>query len=382
MKKNILITSARSPATLDLARQLSANGHHVFVADTTKWHICATSKSVEKNFVVPSPRFDPVGFVDRLIQIAETEKLDLIIPTCEEILPLSKHLDYFPKKCRVFASPFNLLHTLHSKWLFTKELTRLGFDSPETHLITSEKQLDSIPFEENYVMKPCYSRASQKIQKVYTPNKPKTIVIEPHNPWVAQKWIYGDKFCTYSVCVDGKVQAHSTYPVTYAIDKSSCLTFESIEHPAIFEWVSRFVKEVNFTGQIAFDFVETSEGKLFAIECNPRATHGLLLFTPEDRLDNAFLKSNVSTIFSQSTTRKQIVMGMLMYGWKNIPAGSGLKEFFSKLFSFPDVVYQYKDWRPLMMIPTLFVRYFWISRKLGIKIPAAFTYDIDWNGEQ
>ena len=81
MNTNILLTGGRAPVTLELARLFSGAGHRVFVADSLPHHLCSYSRSVFKNFLVPPPRFDPTGFIDALVDIIETEKIDLLIPT-------------------------------------------------------------------------------------------------------------------------------------------------------------------------------------------------------------------------------------------------------------------------------------------------------------
>ena len=73
----------------------------------------------------------------------------------------------------------------------------------------------------------------------------------------------GKRYCTYSVCRDGKVNAHATYPVSYAIGGSSCLSFSSIEHQPILDWITEFVAAQRFTGQAGFDFIEGADGSLY-----------------------------------------------------------------------------------------------------------------------
>ena len=123
---------------------------------------------------------------------------------------------------------------------------------------------------------------------------PPHLEIKSYNPWIAQEWLEGSKYCTYSICHEGSMRAHATYPVRFAIDGNSCLTFEAIEHAGIHEWVEKFAKATNFTGQIAFDFIELPGNKLYAIECNPRATSGVHLFKHENQIDKAFF--NIGTV--------------------------------------------------------------------------------------
>lgn len=380
--QKILMTAGRSYLTLDLARQLHAAGHQIYVAETSKRHISFYSNSVVKSFVIPSPRFDSKLFIESLIKIITEEKIDLFIPIYEEILHISKEKDKFPKFCQIFCHSFNELHELHNKWLFYSKLKSLGFDTPKTSLITSQNDLEKTNFSVPFALKACYSRGSINIKKVY-PNKPlPKISIEAHNPWIAQEWLEGDKFCTYSICYNGLIKAHSTYPVKFAIDGNSCLTFEVVEHEAILKWIEKFVSAINFTGQIGFDFIELPNKKLYAIECNPRATSGLHLFENVDRIDRAFLNSTNTVIYPQKGINKQIATGMLLYGWKSSAyPGNNLPLFLKTLLSRKDVVFSLDDIKPFLAVPCAFAAIWMKSKKKHLSLPATFTYDYEWNGD-
>lgn len=252
--KKFLLTGARSIATLDLARQLKDSGHEVFSADTIKWHFCNFSNAVKKNFVVPSPRLNTEAFIDALVKIVEKEKIDFLIPTYEEILYTSQSMHKFPKSCQVFSSSFDTLKNLHNKWFFYKKLISYGFDAPETDLIKDHADLQKLSFKGPYALKASYSRSSQRMFKVEPNSQLPQIEIKKGNPWIAQKWLSGKKFCTYSICHNGKVIAHTTYPVQFAIDGNSCMNFKSVEHQGILDWIQKFVGLENFTGQVGFDF--------------------------------------------------------------------------------------------------------------------------------
>lgn len=379
--KKILITAGRSPITLDLARQLNAAGHEIYITETSRFHLCSFSNAVKKNFIIPSPRFEPKNFLDALTKIVKDEKIDMLIPAWEEVLNISMNLDLFPPECDVFCSPFKLLHTLHNKWLFMQRLSALGLPTPETQLVEKLADLETLDFGTSYVLKPCYSRASQKIRKV-NPNDPLPIIdIESHNPWVAQEWLEGNKYCTYSVCHNGEVNAHGIYPVEYSIEGNSCLTFRSIEHKKILDWIKYFVKSQNFTGQIGFDFIETEDGTIYPIECNPRSTSGAHLFRTEDQIDRAFLNTTTETICPPVGRSKQFAAGMIFYGWKALPTQTGKSEYLNQLLFSKDVVFEFSDLVPFFSQPLLAVKYFLISRKLQEKLYSTFYYDLDWNGE-
>lgn len=379
--KRILLPFARSPVTLEIARHLKRGGHTVFTADTVRFPVTRLSNTVAEYVKIPSPRFDPDGFIDFLVKFAKDRKIDFIIPIWEEIALISKFKHKFPKTCTIFCSNFELYHDLHNKWKFQALLKSLDIPSLKTELINDVSELREYNFNTPFAFKACYSRASQRVIKV-NPGSIPEVKIEKHNLWIAQEWCEGNRYCTYSICHHGKVHAHAVYPVNYAIDGNSCLTYESISHPHIFDWVKNLIQKLNFTGQIAFDFVQNQEGQLFAIECNPRATSGVHLFTYDQHLDRAFLGTNEHTIFSKIGSKRQFAVGMCLYGWKaNAKPGNRPKNFVKDLFSYKDVLFDKHDLKPFIYNP-LVLGYYWLdSLRYKIPLPAYFTYDYDWDGD-
>lgn len=380
-KKRILLTGGRSPITLDLARQLSYSGHTVFVAESTPWHITRFSNSVKNSFVVPSPRFDLKGFIDKLVSIVEEEAIDFLLPVFEEVLYVSRGLARFPESCTVFASPFEVLHELHNKWSYVQLVKKLGINAPETTLIRSLEELHAFPLTKPHALKAAYSRASQSVFKLAAGKALPTPTIDAHNPWILQEWLEGERFCSYSIACQGKLKAHGSYPVRFTVDGNSCITFEPVYHQGIEDWVERFVSLTNYTGQISFDFFDVPERGLLTIECNPRATSGVHLFRGRDRLDMAFFDKNSSLIRPQPNSKKQIATGMLMYGWREFNKAPHLGSFLGTLARTKDVVFELKDPVPLFSQLFLFPRFVVQSYSLKKSIPAVFTHDIDWNGE-
>ncbi len=373
----ILVTGARAPHALALVRLLAAAGHEVYTAETSQYHICRYSNAIRDNFEVPSPRTDPEGFVNTIIALSKLQEIDLLIPMWEETLYLSQALDLFPDTCHVFCTNFDTLHTLHHKSTFHKKLESYQIDTPKAQLITSPQDLENLDFDTPFALKPCYSRAGVNVTQCFPGEPLPEISFNPSNPWLAQEWIEGKKYCTYSVCYEGMVNAHSTYPVQYAIDGKSCLNFEPIQHAGIEEWIKDFIKRENFTGQIGFDFIESEEGVLYPIECNPRSTSGLFLFNHEDHLDHAFTEKLDTTIYPSGHSQKQIMAGMIIYGWRD----QALLSYLKTLVSYQDIVFDKGDLKPFLTQPILYSWYIWQSKQHQLSLPAVFTYDLDWNGK-
>lgn len=165
--KTILLTGGRAPCTLELARAFRAAGHRVLVAESVRHHLCRVSRAVERSFYVPAPNDDAALFLDKIEQIIIEEKVDVLIPTCEEVFYIAKGRDRIARHCMVWVSSIEQLGELHNKWEFILLAERLGLSVPATRLITSEKEWLAYgkqePLEASLVLKPVYSRFASQV---------------------------------------------------------------------------------------------------------------------------------------------------------------------------------------------------------------------------
>lgn len=379
MTSNILLTGARSTCALEIARHLNVQGHRVVACDTSRTHVSKYSNAVDKFLKIPSPRFETEEFILSINRIIEEEKIDWVIPVWEEVMYLALFLNRLPGHVNVFCPNFQIVHTLHHKWLFIEKLRSMGILAPETFLLRSRDDLNQLNYSKPYVLKACYSRGSRKIVRMEPGKEIPNIEISKENPWIAQEYIQGEKYCSYSICHEGKVKAHTAYPVEHTMDESSCLAFESIEHPAICRWVENLADKLDLTGHAAFDFIETPEGKLYSIECNPRATSGVHLFRLSENLASAFLNQTDSCVYAGIGNTQQILAGMAIFGWKDAIRHKNLLKFMRKLLTTKDVVFSVNDLRPFFCEPVVLGSYLWKSRKSGLSIPVYYTHDLDWD---
>lgn len=350
----------------------------MYAADSTKWHAANFSKACQKTFVLPSSNENPEAYINGLIDLIQQEHLDLIIPTSEETLPISQNLHRLP--CKVFCSPFDKIIHLHNKWYFAEKLKNYGMKHPRTCLVNSEEDLQKLSFKGTYCLKPSYSRAATHLFKVEAGQEPPKINFQDKNPWIAQEWIEGRLHCTFSVCHEGQVLAHSVYPIQFSLSGHYCISFESIDHPKIQKWVQDFVAKENYTGQIAFDFIQTEDGEIYPLECNPRCTSGIHLFPPELQLEQAYLNKNKDLITAPLGFKKQITVAMVMSGWRYSYEPQSWSSYLRELLTTGDVLFSKKDPLPFFIEPLLFIHYVWKARRMKMTIPSSFVYSSEWNG--
>ncbi|MCR5978300.1 ATP-grasp domain-containing protein [Gordonia jinghuaiqii] len=388
-RAHVLITFGRSFLTLELARLMAAGGHRVSIADSIPVGIGRFSNAVDGFHRVPPPKFEPLAYCRALARIVAENDVDMVIPVHEETDIIAMLAETFPPECRLFLSDFSIENRLHNKYEFQELLVELGIPTRKFARVTGPEDAAALDFEQPFALKRCYSRGSQKVHKV-NPGDPLTwLEHDELNPWIAQEWASGKNYCTYSVCHEGRVYAHATYPVDYAIDGSSCLNFRSVDHPRIFEWVSDFVRRVNFTGQIGFDFIEDRDStgagaELFCIECNPRATSGIMMFTPADGVDRAILGTSdpdAGVITPGSGVDKMIGLGMLLYGWRSSSRKDRtVRDFLRDFRGASDVVTRRGDQKPALMLPFAYAGILRSCLKYRVGLAEGFMHDHEWDG--
>jgi len=378
---NILITGGRAPVALELARVFHRAGHSVFMAESLRGHLSQPSAALKASFVVPAPRQETGDFLAALEKIVAQNQIDLLIPTCEEVFHIAKGLDEIP--CRVFTEPLDKLDLFHDKWKFFNAASGCGLRVPDTMLIRNRGDLlDAFGRWKGLVLKPAYSRFASRTL-ILPPLREALSTLTFDSAWVAQEFIAGQQFCSYSVCQNGEITAHAAYPTIFTAGQGATIAFEPVEHSAIFEWVKTFVARFNVTGQMSFDFIQAEDGGLYALECNPRATSGVHLLASHPQFAESFFGAEFAKPITPLGDKKMLASAMLVYG---LPAafmlrGNTVRNWLQTFLHSDDVILDFKDPLPFLLQFRSLLFYLKLAREKGISPLAASTFDIEWNGE-
>ena len=376
---NILLTGGRAPVTLDLARAFHRAGHSVFMAESLRGHLSQPSNAIKQNFVVPAPRQETEAFLSSLKRIIEENRIELLIPTCEEIFHIAKGLKSLP--CRVFAEPLDRLDIFHNKWNFAKSARQCGLPAPDTMLIEDESMLlDAFARWKGLALKPVYSRfASRTLILPVLREALSTLTFD--RTWIAQEFVAGRQFCSYSVCQAGRVVAHTVYPAIFTAGQGATIAFQAVEHKKIFHWVQTFVGHFNVTGQMAFDFIEASNGEVYALECNPRATSGVHLLTSTPRFVESFFDPRIECVMPMSNSPRMLGTAMLVYGLPDALRKRILDAWLRTFLQSRDVIWDLRDLLPFFLQWRSILAYLALGMRRKISALEASTFDIEWNGE-
>lgn len=387
------------------------------------YHVCKFSNAVVKSYYTPVPHVDAGGYVEALKKAVKESHIDIVIPMHEEIFYICEaryseqlqpsSVDKFDwSSFTLCAPPFPVLIMLHNKWEFSRFLKSIGLDTPAAILITSQEDvkklvgngtpglLNSAFTKHGVALKPVYGRACSNVYhlKPEDPSNglPEKLDVSPENHYIAQEWLVGNRYCSYSLVRSGKVLALGVYPVQDTIDGSSCVYFESVTHTGIAAYVEKLasaLSDINVTFQIALDFVETplpdpsnpkdtTPPRLVAIECNPRATSGIHLWSGSPDLAQIFASANsttspTTTIHPKPHTRRQLAPGMLMWSHENISPRQYLTHM-KKLMGSKDVMFSKRDLSPSLMQPFLLTSYYEICRERKMELAEMFQWDFTW----
>ncbi len=358
----ILITGARAPVALELARSFHADGHTVFVADTlwsslTRWSSCVT-----RYYRLPAPAHDFKNFEKRLLAILNEEKIEHLIPTCEETFYVSQCRN-IPESCKVWTSVLPLLDQLHNKQLFSV-LAEKYFSVPVT------LRCDAFTDWTNtgkYVFKPVYSRfaASTLIgPPAYRCGEPQK------NPtgWIAQEMLKGKEISVYSIWENGKMKAYTSYYSRYRAGIGAGIYFEACWHQETFEAVQKMGNDLGYTGQLCFD-VMIQDGKSYVLECNPRATSGAHLLGGS--LAGCFLNEQTVVVRESPV----YTLRLALFGTKPWLV------FTRRFYKGSDILFSRKDPKPYLLQLLSLGEMLWkkvIYRQTLLQVT---TEDIEWNGD-
>lgn len=356
-----MISGARAPIALELARSFKAMGHRVIMIDCLHLTIARWSNSVCKYYFVPSPRFQNELFVSKIQEIIRLENVTHFIPTCEEAIFVSQNKDRFA--CKVWTTDLGLMLHLHNKYTFASA-NRCGFPVPKTILLTD---FDDWGRSESYVFKPIYSRFASSVIIRKKINRQYFKETDKHR-WVAQEFIAGKEICVYSIWDNGKLKAYAAYHPLYRAGKGAGVFFEPVANDVIFEYVKTAGSKLNYTGQLSFDVILSKDGTPYFIECNPRGTSGGHLINKD--LADAFLGSNTYINTDKQEFSIKYAMAILH-----------LHSFAKKrVWKSKDIIFKWNDLTPffLQLISLIEVAYLKFTQKTSWL--GATTRNIEWNG--
>lgn len=222
-----------------------------------------------------------------------------------------------------------------------------------------------------------YSRFATRTLIRPRPDEVSRLLPRPESPWVAQQHVQGRELCSYSLFHQGRLTAHACYHPRHRVGQGSGIWFEPVDPPLICEFLAHFGAATGYHGQVGFDFIESPDGHLHVLECNPRATSGLhLLGHAPVPLVHALMGAPGVAPASPTPRMVGLAMGLFAVWRKGLHPG-----FWQDVHRAEDVIVRKGDWGPLAAQVPALAEICWraVSQRKGLL--TASTQDIEWDGQ-
>lgn len=286
----ILITGARAPVALDIARAFRRAGFEAHLADSVTSYAARAIRPSLPIHRLPRPRNDFPAFRRTILELVERLGILRVIPTCEEVFWLAEAATRDSWSDRLFAPDPRCLRTLHSKAAFNAFAATLDIPVPKTIVLDCDFSAEQLPFRcDELVLKPEFSRFAT--HTLIAPRAADLPAIKPTAVyrWVAQQRIRGEEVCSWAAVDAGRITAFSTYRPRWRHGQAAAFQMEAVSIPAVRAVSERVAQATGMTGHLSFDLIIDRDGRALPIECNPRAVSGLHLFDAAPGLASAIM---------------------------------------------------------------------------------------------
>jgi len=387
---NYLLTGARAPVTLELARNLNRYGHTVYVTDCLNYPIARNSKAVKAYFKTTSPRVKLNLYCTQLIKIITTQNIDILIPTCEEVFYIAYIKSKLDPYCSILCSDFKLLSFLHSKINIKQVALRCNIQYPKSTLLENIAIKNTNLHQK--IIKREFCRFGTNV--IHFPTQKK--LLELYNRknkkirYLVQDKIEGEEFCTYSIIQNHQLLVHVTYSPTYRIKSAAGIYFTAQNIEAIRKFMQLFTEKYDFNGQIGFDFILNKKG-LYMLDCNPRATSGIHLLANKNLSDYLHLNPP-RQLQTPDTTRNitpdranvkaaKISFAMILTTLPQSIIQGKLKKWILDYRQANEVIFSKTDKSLVLYLILSLFEIIFRAIKHNVSFRAASTQDIEWDGE-
>jgi hypothetical protein len=370
----VLVTGARAPVALEVARSFRALGWRVHLADSVPATAASWARPAFAVHRLPPPRHAFAAFRDALARLIDSAGATLVVPTCEEVFYLAAAM---PGDPRLVAPPLETLRALHSKALFAELARAAGVAMPTTRRIETPDGLAALPLD-RIVLKPDYSRFAAA-----TLVRPRARDLRRLRPsreyaWVAQDFVAGEELCLWSATREGRIVAHALYRPVLRHGRSAAFAFEAVDWPPAAAMAARIAAATRATGHLSFDLIRTREDVAVPIECNPRAVSGVHLFDG-DALARAILGTPQAS--PAAGTRRHLSPAMALLGLPAVLAQGRVRAAATAWREGRDAIGRPGDRWPAAGAVVDAARFAALALTRRRSPTRQTTADIEWNGE-
>ena len=224
-----LLTSLHLPSALDLVRNLARHGHRVIGADSMRFPFSRHTRYLSKFYHTRAPHKHWKEFRRELLDIVLSEDIDYIVPTCEEVIYVSRSKQFLEERApglEVICPEFDLVRAAHSKNEVLQLAEGCGIQLPRTETVSAAELLERAVNLVDHVVKPEFCRCGaevlvnpdlESVQKLIDRTLESSL-------YLIQAKIRGVEYGTYGIAYKGTLRFHAIYRLVSEILPSAKFT--------------------------------------------------------------------------------------------------------------------------------------------------------------
>ena len=265
----ILLSEGSGLTSRQVATCLGELGHEVEVLSSTPLCLARFTRHTARVHRVPPFGAHPLAWLDAAIAVARRRRVEVLLPTQEQIAVLAASAARVP--VATVVPPFAALLRVQDKLSASRTLAALGLPQPRTIIATREDDLGRFDAFPAFVKRPV-STASSGVRRVVDPAGLLRAGRElglPARGVVVQAQADGPLVMVQGVADRGRLVAwHATRRVREGAGGGAAVK-ESLPHPQIREHLAALVAGLGWHGAIALDAIVTDAGPTY-VDVNPR----------------------------------------------------------------------------------------------------------------
>jgi hypothetical protein len=266
----VLLTEGSSLTSREVITCLGPTGHTIEVLDPDPLCIARFSRWVHKVHRVPSGATDPLGYLDRLIEVVDRRRIDVVLPSHEQAWLLAAGAPLLPEQVRFAVATAEAFSQVQSKINFARLLDRLKVPQPRWRAVEDPTDLDG--FADSYWLKREFSTAGQGVREVVDRPARQRALTElggGANRLMAQEPAQGQYGQVQALFDHGRLVAAHTSVQTGTGIGGSAAARRSVDHPQARRHAVTLGQALGWHGGLTLDYLHLAGVPAF-IECNPR----------------------------------------------------------------------------------------------------------------
>lgn len=285
-----LVTGTMTPTGLFVVRRLKELGFEVTAGGAMRLDYALYSKAVKHRLLFPSPRYEPLRFVQAVLEELERKHYDIYIPTFEDGYLMSFYQEHLKRLTHFQMMPYTAILSVHDKHNMNSIARTIGIPTPQptfrpNSYAALREAIAGVDFPTVVKLrKACNANGQQFVRDPRDLPAVCDRLIERYHlsetelP-VIQRYITGPLISTVNLAQDGEVRGQVVFKAlrVYPRTGGTSSLREVIRHDMAASYDRTLIAHLNWTGFFSVDYMcDEATGQLHLIDINPRLAPGVI----------------------------------------------------------------------------------------------------------